>query len=60
MFIHSTEPKSKEQPIMDYVATNVAKNTKRRREEKAEFLGFKFLRLRAEELADGAPKLAAK
>ena len=45
-FIHSTPPKVKEQPLMDYVRENVKKNAQRRKEGKAEFLGFKFLSLR--------------
>lgn len=45
-FIHSTPPRVKEQPIMEYVRENVRKNAQRRKEGKAEFLGFKFLSLR--------------
>lgn len=58
-FIHSTPPKSKEQPIMEYVTDNVKKNVERAKKGKAQFLGFKFLRLRAEDLKDGAPKQTA-
>lgn len=47
-FIHSTEPKSKEQSIMEYVNDNLKKNVKRAKEGKAEFLGFKFLKLKDE------------
>ncbi len=48
--IHSTEPKSKEQPIMEYVNDNLKKNVDRRKRGSAEFQGMKFLRLRAEDL----------
>jgi len=48
-FIHSTEPKSKEQPIMEYVNDNVEKNVARAKRGSAEFKGFKFLRLRSPE-----------
>ncbi|MEI7633378.1 MAG: N-acetylmuramoyl-L-alanine amidase-like domain-containing protein [bacterium] len=49
-FIHSTSPKVKEQPIMQYVNDNVKKNAERARKGNAQFLGFKFLRLRDEVL----------
>jgi hypothetical protein len=49
-FIHSTPPKVKEQPIMEYVNDNVKKNVKRAKKGEAVFLGFKFLRLRDQEL----------
>jgi hypothetical protein len=48
--IHSTEPKSKEQPIMDYVNSNIKMNVKRAQRHSAEFKGMKFLRLRADDL----------
>jgi hypothetical protein len=50
MFIHSTPPKVVEQPLMQYVETNVTKNKERAKKGQALFLGFKFLRLKAEEL----------
>lgn len=49
-FIHSVGPKSKEQPLMEYLETNVKKNAERKRKGQAQFLGYKFHRLRAEEL----------
>ncbi|MBX7245005.1 MAG: DUF1460 domain-containing protein [Candidatus Sumerlaeaceae bacterium] len=52
MFIHSTPPTVKEQPIMGYVEENLKKNPKRLRDGKAVFLGFKFLRLKE----DAKPK----
>lgn len=48
--IHSTDPKSVEQPIMGYVNDNLEKNVGRRKRGAAEFQGMKFLRLRAEDL----------
>ena len=47
-FIHSTEPKSKEQPIMEYVNDNVKKNVEREKKGQAMFMGMKFLKLRPE------------
>jgi len=49
-FIHSTDPKSVEQPIMEYVNKNLELNKDRRKKGRAEFQGMKFLRLRAEDL----------
>jgi hypothetical protein len=49
-FIHSVSPRATEQPLMEYLETNVKKNKQRARKGQAQFLGFKFLRLRAEEL----------
>ncbi len=49
-FIHSTEPKAKEQPLMEYVNTGLKNNPGRVKKGRAEFKGLKFLRLRAEEL----------
>jgi hypothetical protein len=49
-FIHSTEPKSKEQPIMEYVNKNLELNKDRHKKGTAEFKGMKFLRLRADDL----------
>ncbi len=55
-FIHSTPPRSKEQPVMEYVRDNVKKNVERAKKGQPQFLGLKFLRLRAEDLArDGVP-----
>jgi len=49
-FIHSTDPKSIEQPIMEYVNKNLELNKDRRKKGRAEFQGMKFLRLRADDL----------
>lgn len=49
-FIHSTPPKSTEQPMLQYVQDNVKKNPERSKKGQAQFLGIKFLRLRAEDL----------
>ncbi|MGI8907786.1 MAG: N-acetylmuramoyl-L-alanine amidase-like domain-containing protein [Candidatus Sumerlaeaceae bacterium] len=45
-FIHSTDPKSKEQPIMEYVNDNVKKNVQRAKKGQAQFMGFKFHKLK--------------
>ncbi len=49
-FIHSTPPKVVEVPLLQYVQENVKKNPERAKKNQAQFLGMKFLRLRAEEL----------
>lgn len=51
MFIHSTPPKVVEVPLLKYVDDNVKKNAERAKKNQAQFLGMKFLRLRAEDLA---------
>ncbi|MGB9692785.1 MAG: N-acetylmuramoyl-L-alanine amidase-like domain-containing protein, partial [Candidatus Sumerlaeaceae bacterium] len=48
--IHSTPPKVVEVPLLRYVEENVKKNAERAKKNHAQFLGMKFLRLRAEEL----------
>jgi len=45
-FLHSTPPRVREQLLVDYNKSNLSKNTKRKKDGKALFLGFKFLRLR--------------
>jgi hypothetical protein len=45
-FIHSTEPRSIEQPMMEYVNRAASRIPKMRQEKKPEFLGMKFLRLK--------------
>lgn len=45
-FINSTEPKAKEEPVMDYVNKNLMKNVERAKKGNAVFLGFKFLHLK--------------
>lgn len=52
-FIHSTPPRSTEQPLIEYVKSNVEKNPERAKKGNAQFLGMKFLQLRAEELQSG-------
>jgi hypothetical protein len=44
-FIHSTEPRSIEQPMMEYVRKGLDRATEARKKERPEFLGLKFLRL---------------
>lgn len=63
-FLHSTPPRVREEPIMDYVARGLKYNPERRAEGKDEFLGFKFLRLREDALENlalldgpGGPKI---
>lgn len=51
-FIHSTDPESIEQPIMEYVNKNIKLNAGRRKKGRPEFQGMKFLRLRAEDLEE--------
>ncbi len=48
--IHSTPPRVVEVPLLDYVKENVKKNEERKAKGQPQFLGLKFLRLRAEEL----------
>lgn len=48
--IHSTPPKVVEVPLLQYVNENLKKNPERAKKNQAQFLGMKFLRLRAEEL----------
>lgn len=47
-FIHSTEPRSVEVPMMEYVRDNMKANARRDREGRAMFMGMKFLKLRPE------------
>ena len=49
-FIHSTPPKSKEQPIMEYLQESLKKNPEKAKKGSPQFLGFKFLRLRDADL----------
>lgn len=49
-FIHSTEPKSKEQPIMEYVNNGLKVSEKNQKNGRAGFKGMKFLRLNDEAL----------
>lgn len=51
VFIHSTPPKVVEVPLLTYVRENLEANAKRAKKNEAQFLGLKFLRLRAEELS---------
>jgi hypothetical protein len=51
VFIHSTPPRVVEVPLMKYVEDNVKKNPERAKKNQAQFLGMKFLRLRAEDLS---------
>jgi len=49
-FIHSTWPKSKEQPLLDYVKRATEDIQPKIDAKKVHFVGFKFHRLKAEEL----------
>ncbi len=49
-FIHSTWPKSREESLTDYVEKAKEANVAKAKAGKVIFLGFKFLRLRADEL----------
>jgi hypothetical protein len=49
-FIHSTPPKAKEQPIMDYLRQSLKANPEKAKKGSPQFLGFKFLRLRDAEM----------
>ncbi len=44
-FIHSTRPRVREEPILDYAERNLRLNERRKSSGKALFLGFRFLRL---------------
>jgi len=65
-FLHSTPPRVKEQPILQYVEQRVAANERKKASGKggSMFVGFKFLRLEADPLANlekidgpGAPRV---
>jgi hypothetical protein len=51
-FLHSTPPKVREQPLMEYVESKVASNPKRLEKKQAPFVGFKFLRLEKDPIAN--------
>ncbi len=51
-FLHATRPSVREEPLLDYDARQNADNIKRKAEGKATFIGFKFLRLRSDPLAE--------
>jgi len=50
--LHSTPPRVIEQPLAEYIATGVGKKEQRKLEGKAYLLGFKFLRLQADPIAN--------
>jgi hypothetical protein len=63
-FIHSSEPQVREEPIVDYIARQNANRETRLKEGKPVLLGFKFLRLEENPLAnlkqidgDAAPRV---
>lgn len=65
-FLHSTPPRVVEQPLSEYIATGVGRIEQRKAEGKAYLLGFKFLRLKDDPVAnlrgiDGpdAPRVSA-
>jgi hypothetical protein len=51
VLIHSTPPKVTEVPLLEYVQKNIQENPSRAAANEAQFMGMKFLRLRAEELS---------
>lgn len=50
-FLHSTPPRVKEQPLLEYMEKSLAANPKRKAKGKPIFYGFKFLRFRDDALA---------
>ncbi len=63
-FINSTRPRVKEEPILDYMNRNLRLNPGRKARKRPYFLGFRFLRLQEDPLANlrridgpGAPVL---
>lgn len=50
--LHSTPPKVKIQPLMEYVDSRVAANVKRAEKNQAPFVGLKFLRLTENPIAE--------
>lgn len=51
-FLHSTPPKVREEPILAYLKRNAAKNAQREKKGNPVFVGFKFLRLEPDPLAN--------
>jgi len=51
-FLHSTPPRVREEPILEYMRRTAAKNPQREKDGKALFVGFKFLRLEPDPLAN--------
>jgi Protein of unknown function (DUF1460) len=51
-FLHSSEPAVREEPLVDYIARQNADRETRLKEGKPVLLGFKFLRLEADPLAN--------
>ncbi len=49
-FLHSSPPKVREQPILDYMQANLNANPEKKKKGKAIFYGFKFLRFRDDAL----------
>ena len=49
-FLHSTPPRVKEQPILEYMEKSLAANPRRKAKGKSQFYGFKFLRFRDDAL----------
>ena len=50
-FLHSTWGGVREEPVLDYMKSQVDRNPERREKKKAEFFGFKFFRLRSDAVA---------
>ncbi len=51
-FLHSTPPRVREQPIVEYSGKLVQKNAEQKAKGKSLFYGFKFLRLRPDPLSN--------
>jgi len=51
-FLHSTPPRVREEPILEFVRRTAAKNAEREKDGKPLFLGFKFLRLETDPMAN--------
>lgn len=51
-FLHSTPPRVREEPILEFMRRTAEKNAEREKDGKPLFLGFKFLRLEADPMAN--------
>ena len=49
-FLHSTPPRVREQPIIEYMEKSLAANPQKEKQKKARFYGYKFLRFRDDAL----------
>jgi len=51
-FLHSTPPRVREQPLLEYNATMAKRNPEREKSGRAPFRGFKFFRLREDPMSE--------